>query len=249
MKMFSSHWKRPATGEARRERRRRPSFYQRLLGWVGWRQRAHPGATGVSPASKRAMSRASRPGASRHWSALPTWKSAIRQVWKPALRAGVDRSMAGRITIEKWEMVGPEVARRIERPLWRRVEAALRRAHGAGLAESQTMLPASQVLPRVRGGTGIELSKGATPILPLLTLMSLLPQSNLESKSKSMSKSKRQGIPPNSMAVVRSGGSGLRCGRRQFPLGIGNAKCTMPNVQCPMKRQLFTRKDGPRHGQ
>jgi hypothetical protein len=34
-------------------------------------------------------------------------------------------------------------------------------------------------------------------------LMILLPQSNLESKSKSMSKSKRQRISPNSMAVPR----------------------------------------------
>ncbi len=33
-------------------------------------------------------------------------------------------------------------------------------------------------------------------------LMILLPQSNLESKSKSMSKRKRQGISPNSMAVI-----------------------------------------------
>ncbi len=44
----------------------------------------------------------------------------------------------------------------------------------------------------VPGPTGIELSKGATPILLLI----LLPQSNLESKSKNLSKSKRQGITP-----------------------------------------------------
>jgi hypothetical protein len=35
----------------------------------------------------------------------------------------------------------------------------------------------------------------------LLLLMILLPQSNLEMKSKSMIKSKRQGVSPNSMAV------------------------------------------------
>jgi hypothetical protein len=53
--------------------------------------------------------------------------------------------------------------------------------------------------PGVVGGLGrtaIELSKGATPIVLLLLL--LLPQSNLESKSKSMIKSKRQGMSPNS---------------------------------------------------
>ncbi len=37
-------------------------------------------------------------------------------------------------------------------------------------------------------------------------LIILLPQSNLESKSKSMSKSKRQGIAPNPMAVRVGGG-------------------------------------------
>jgi hypothetical protein len=41
----------------------------------------------------------------------------------------------------------------------------------------------------------------------LLLIMILLPGSNLESKSKSMSKSKRQGISPNSMAVRRRGQS------------------------------------------
>ncbi len=34
MKMFRSRWKRPATGEARREPKRRHSFYQRLLAWM-----------------------------------------------------------------------------------------------------------------------------------------------------------------------------------------------------------------------
>ena len=46
----------------------------------------------------------------------------------------------------------------------------------------------------MQGATGTELSKGAAPIL--LLLMIRLPQSNLESKSKNMSKSKRQGTTP-----------------------------------------------------
>jgi sugar phosphate isomerase/epimerase len=56
-----------------------------------------------------------------------------------------------------------------------------------------------------KSASQIELSKGATPILLLLLI--LLPQSNLESKIKSMIKSKREGISPNSMAVRRRGQS------------------------------------------
>jgi len=39
---------------------------------------------GVTQTSESAVSRVSKPAG--RWAALPTWKSAIRQVWKPALR-------------------------------------------------------------------------------------------------------------------------------------------------------------------
>jgi hypothetical protein len=76
--------------------------------------------------------------------------------------------------------------------------------------------------PGPQRSTGIELSKGANPILLLLMLMILLTQSNLESKSKSMSKSKRQRISPNSMAVPQRSATralaGFLEGQTQSPL-------------------------------
>ena len=59
----------------------------------------------VYPESVRGWSRVSKPA-----NALPTWKSAIRQVWKPALRAGV-WSMGGsaksalRAVTQKWVLI------------------------------------------------------------------------------------------------------------------------------------------------
>jgi hypothetical protein len=86
------------------------------------------------------------------------------------------------------------------------------------------VLPRSAPLPCP---TGIELSKGANPILLLLMLMILLPQSNLESKS--MIKSKRQGVSPNSMAVLPCPALPCRSGRfetsvafRRFPQVSGS---------------------------
>jgi len=43
-------------------------------------------ATKVAQTSKSAVSRVSRPAADSSANALPTWKSAIQQVWKPAPR-------------------------------------------------------------------------------------------------------------------------------------------------------------------
>jgi len=45
--------------------------------------------------SKSAESRVSKPVGRAFSSTLPTWKSAIQQVWKPALRAGTPRRRAG----------------------------------------------------------------------------------------------------------------------------------------------------------
>jgi hypothetical protein len=56
--------------------------------------RVQPRAT-VAQTSKSAGSRVSKPANAVIANTLPTWKSAIQQVWKPALRASVyDRLMA-----------------------------------------------------------------------------------------------------------------------------------------------------------
>jgi hypothetical protein len=50
---------------------------------------AKPGYFIVNPVaqtSKSAVSQVSKPANAPHFDALPIWKSAIRQVWKPALR-------------------------------------------------------------------------------------------------------------------------------------------------------------------
>jgi hypothetical protein len=77
--------------------------------------------------------------------------------------------------------------------------------------------PRLRVPAASRRATAIELSKGANPILLLLLIMILLPGSNLESKSKSMSK--RQGISPNSMPVGRRVGSAIY--KQATPTGVG----------------------------
>src|ERR1017187_859408 len=50
--------------------------------------RTHLDIDPVAQTSKSAVSRVSKPANCVIPNALPTWKSAIRQVWKPALRAG-----------------------------------------------------------------------------------------------------------------------------------------------------------------
>jgi hypothetical protein len=50
--------------------------------------RAHLDTAPVAQTSKSAVSRVSKPANGVIPNAMPTWKSAIRQVWKPALRAG-----------------------------------------------------------------------------------------------------------------------------------------------------------------
>src|SRR5437879_66407 len=58
----------------------------------------------VAQTSKSAVSRVSKPAGGTTFHSLPTWKSAIQQVWKPALLLGVVAlALTGCATVQPWQ--------------------------------------------------------------------------------------------------------------------------------------------------